>query len=206
LFRKEEGKIMNVLCVLLATTVVHASSPPKTPQAEHEIPEIGKKREIDAKAPAKKKYKSSKFESCGVEQKNWEPVTGKRLVQALVVKTIGGFAPAIEGDPSAHCEVLVVDEKDDVLGNLRPLGSSNSVAAYSIIPGEMIGVPMARFFLAPNPDPTKPAQFFPATCSLQDAKPQLILTEPSSSYTDVISLDDEKSKPEPPQKSDAGDA
>jgi hypothetical protein len=199
---------MKLLLLLLATSTVHATSstPTMTLESGHEIPEIGKKREINSKGPAKKAYKRSKFEPCGAEQQNWEPVNGKSLIRALVVKTSNGFAPGIEGDPSAFCEVLVVDEKDDVIGNLRPLGLLKKIATYSVIPGEMIGIPKAMFFLAPNFDPKKPPQFFPATCSMQDAKPQIVSSEPTSSDTELIPLTEEKLKPEPLPKSDAGDS
>jgi hypothetical protein len=199
---------MKLMLLLLATSTVHATSASKamTYDAVHEIPEIGKTREIDPGATGIKAYKKSKFEPCGAEQQSWGAVNGKRLMQALVIKTANGFAPAALGDPSASCEVLVTDENDDVLGNLRPLGFVKKIGTYSIIPGEMIGIPNAMFFLAPNFDPKKPPQFLPATCSLQDAKPQIVLTAAAEKFTKLVSLVTTKPKPEPLPVSDEGGA
>jgi hypothetical protein len=184
-----------IACIFLSTNL-HAA-------ASHEPIET-KRRETSSSAPKNTGYKKSKFDACGTDEENWGTVNDIRLTRGLVTPTKNGFAPAFEGDKDAQCVILVVGEEDRIMGKLSPLAYNKNIATYSIIPGELIGIPKAKFFLAPSLDPKIPPQFFPATCDIQNSKPQIVVTDPSQSRDQLVSLVETKLEAEPPKISDSG--
>jgi hypothetical protein len=190
--------------ILLLTSMLLANSVPATSTHDTPMPQETKTREIFSPKPKKSTYKQSEFEKCGADEEKWNAVNGIHLTRGLVVATKNGFAPALQGDTDAKCEVLVVGKGEGIMGKLATLASKTNISTYSIIAGEMIGIPLAKFFLAPSLDPKVPPQFFPATCAIQNAKPQIVVTDPIGSDYQLVSLSETKLEAEPPKTSDSG--
>lgn len=127
-----------------------------------------------------KGFKGRQFETCGLEQKNWESYEGIRLKPALIVSTKAGFAPSYHGSSESECAVLAVNENDEVLGKVLPRVAKNNLKYYSIVPGAMNGSKMGNFVMIPSLELNEQPMWAPANCEVQTSIPQLVLERPNS--------------------------